>query len=724
MVAVMIVTLVNNGRQFDANILSTLPDISNPVLAEADHYFSNQLSGKLVFSFQGNNAEQAYDTLVDYIEQQASLQIESNAAFSVSTLAALYHDHKSAVMSDQSLGALQSSQASLAAFQYQLTQSASPFVSATIDADPSLNLAAFLTHNSLSLSPLSMENGRLVLPQSQPRILFLFARTNDELAPIDALTHQLKSLQLSYPSTQIRYSGAPFHNAENTQIAKFETSFFSTLSLVGLALLVWIAFRSMWPLLFTQLGILVAVIWGTFALTLLFQKIHILSFLFGITLIGIAIDYALHVMAHQGCSTKHQSALYKTLTLGFITTSLGYLGFVISSIELLTQVATFVIVGLMGAWSFALWALPPLNKKVNLQLGQQVVTHSKGISRLAIIGAHYFYPIILFISLVTLSAFIIRPPTLSSNVSELSASSATLVANEASHYTSLNNGDIRYLVAAENLEDLLQKEEKLRGQITKLAPQASIQSISQWLPSLSQQQQNHATYMKAQNAGVFTRINSLLTKNVDFSQWQPLSLAELQASPLSDFVNLHLYHSGSLWVSWLGVSGLSLDKQNDLQNQNANSVNRYAKVELLNQSMAQFGQQIMIMASIAVAIVIILIAISETIQAALKAALVLINVVLLAIWSSALILGSINVFNLLAIMLIIALAADYLLFYCRQGLEATTIFAITLSALSSALVFGVLIFSQTPALRSCGLTVTLGLILIYCFAPMTVRKKE
>jgi predicted exporter len=87
-------------------------------------------------------------------------------------------------------------------------------------------------------------------------------------------------------------------------------------------------------------------------------------------------------------------------------------------------------------------------------------------------------------------------------------------------------------------------------------------------------------------------------------------------------------------------------------------------------------------------------------------------------------LGHLNIFNLLAVLLILALAIDYVIFYQEHGLQRNTVLAITLSAISSALVFGVLALSVTPAVESFGLTVMFGILLVFLLAPLSAKQVE
>ena len=78
-------------------------------------------------------------------------------------------------------------------------------------------------------------------------------------------------------------------------------------------------------------------------------------------------------------------------------------------------------------------------------------------------------------------------------------------------------------------------------------------------------------------------------------------------------------------------------------------------------------------------------------------------------------------FQFVGCLLILALAIDYLVFYQVNNLSPSNVLAISLSAASSMWVFGMLAVSKTPAIFSFGLTVLVGLICIYIFAPLSIE---
>ncbi|POB71551.1 hypothetical protein CRN59_03455, partial [Vibrio vulnificus] len=71
--------------------------------------------------------------------------------------------------------------------------------------------------------------------------------------------------------------------------------------------------------------------------------------------------------------------------------------------------------------------------------------------------------------------------------------------------------------------------------------------------------------------------------------------------------------------------------------------------------------------------------------------------------------SSLNLFSLLALVLVIGIGIDYTLFFAEQQGSHSTLLAVTLSAITTLLSFGLLALSATHAIHSFGLTVLSGI---------------
>ena len=95
----------------------------------------------------------------------------------------------------------------------------------------------------------------------------------------------------------------------------------------------------------------------------LFQQIHGITLAFGITLLGVTLDYPVHLFSHlsHSESVSHtMRRIWPTLRLGVLTTCLGYLTLVTTDFTGLQQLGVFTLAGLLTAALVSRYLLPPL----------------------------------------------------------------------------------------------------------------------------------------------------------------------------------------------------------------------------------------------------------------------------------------------------------------------------------------------------------------------------
>ena len=78
----------------------------------------------------------------------------------------------------------------------------------------------------------------------------------------------------------------------------------------------------------------------------------------------------------------------------------------------------------------------------------------------------------------------------------------------------------------------------------------------------------------------------------------------------------------------------------------------------------------------------------------------------------------VNLFHLMALILVLGIGLDMGVFLMETDEASHTWLAVSLSTFTSLLAFGLLALSKTPVLHHFGLTVAIGLTLVWFFAPM------
>ena len=100
---------------------------------------------------------------------------------------------------------------------------------------------------------------------------------------------------------KISRSGVFFFATESATQSKQEISLISSVSMIGILILLLSTFRNIGPVFLPFISIALGVCFA-FALTLWFYgSIHILTIVFGASLIGVVIDYSLHYFYHKKC---------------------------------------------------------------------------------------------------------------------------------------------------------------------------------------------------------------------------------------------------------------------------------------------------------------------------------------------------------------------------------------------------------------------------------------
>ena len=152
----------------------------------------------------------------------------------------------------------------------------------------------------------------------------------------------------------MRVSGLPFYAAYGMQSGYREMTLIGGLSMLGIATMIGWVFRSVRPLLFAVGTIAVGALWATMAVGVLFEKVHVIAWVFGAALLGISIDYAFHRLCHE------QDVLHvvRVTATGMVTSVLVFLGLTIVPITLLNQLGVFAAVGLFVSWCAAMVFAP------------------------------------------------------------------------------------------------------------------------------------------------------------------------------------------------------------------------------------------------------------------------------------------------------------------------------------------------------------------------------
>lgn len=201
------------------------------------------------------------------------------------------------------------------------------------------------------------------------RLLFL-ARTagdgfsfTDQSAMIAAVHAAAKPLEEKFGPLRVVLSGPSVIAVESRQQAESESRRLVLLSIPLVAGLLLLFLRRPIALPLAFLPLLCGFVAGAAMVVGVFGAIHVTTLGFGATLLGIAVDYPLHLLSRvQGGLAPRTAArrIWPALLLGAATTTCAFLPLILSSMPGLAQLGVFTVTGLAVAVLVTRWGLPAL----------------------------------------------------------------------------------------------------------------------------------------------------------------------------------------------------------------------------------------------------------------------------------------------------------------------------------------------------------------------------
>jgi len=525
------------------------------------------------------------------------------------------------------------------------------------------------------------------------------------------------------------FSGSPNIAIQSRDKIKSESQRLSVVAAVFmLGFLFWV-YRSPKRVVMTAVPLAVAILFATAVVSFLFNSIHGITLAFGITVLGIAVDYPIHVLSHANKNETLSSAIdriWPTLRLGVITTLLGYAAMAMTDFPGLAQFGVFSIVGLLTA-AF-------LTRSIFSSL------HFTGVDTprlFHLTGKLIFKPSTLIVSVVSVLFLLILMIMFKTDVywsedlSELSPIPKEVIEQDSDMRRLLSVDQPRYLITveADDLETLLIREEALMPvlqQAIKDGELEAVQMVAQILPSQRQQKARKALLPDAE---ILTdNLNEALqglpfknklfkpfvndiesTKNMTALTYEQLQQTGFAArveglvnqtnKGITGLVRLIGIKQPDMLAQRIERAGVSGVYFMDIKKSSSELVSQFRE-EALNRIFYAAGLMVLILG-------IGLRDISRMIR-------VLAPVVCAVIVAAVVPLGlgdKLNIFHLMSLLLVAGISLDYGLFFSCPSETVDnhqTLHALTVCAISTVAVFSLLATASIPVLQAIGLTVAVG----------------
>lgn len=557
-------------------------------------------------------------------------------------------------------------------------------------------------------------------------------------------------------NAEIKIAGIGAISAQMANMIRNEAMWRSSLASVLLLLVLLIAYRKPLAVLVAGLPLATACVAAVALLSVLFPAVHGITLAFGFTLLGVAIDYPLHLLSHA----RHQplaraaSAIWPTLRLGLLSTVLVYLAMAVSGSSGLMQLGIFTAAGIVAAALSTRYLLPLVMPTLATPSGAHAAVEAHNAAPTAApltAGGLSFYPIAGLLVATFLAAGLHgllsddTPAALWTNdLSALSPVPEEQLTLDRQFRTAIGAADARYsiLLNGDDLETVLRRTEQLDAALETAAAEkrlAGWTAATRILPSVQTQNARRGAIparpvlrervaLASCNSGfAATAFDGFIEDAQQSRQLPPLDYDRLVDTAIGDYLRAHLYAVDGEWRSLFTLYAVDdptqLERWLAANAPGATLLDFKASSEQLVQN---YRRTVLLTLTIALLLVGLGLAAWVALRRALWCLAIVCCVLPCTAWLLYLAHGALDLYHLISLMLVAGLGLDYTLFRSRPaeniGAAIATRHAVAACAASTVVVFATLGLSDIPALRSMGQCVALGSLLCYLLASLGAKQ--
>lgn len=732
----------------ETNILKLLPkNQQNPVAEQAFESVSASMSDKVIFVITAPDKNALFAAAAEFDKELRQSNHFRDVVGKISpqeqqAWASYYFKHRFQLLTPEQRERL--SQNPEQQVQHVIQSLYNPFSGVTgqeLQNDPFLLFRDYLSQVTQQSSSFRLDNGYLSVEKDGAQYLLITAELKD--SPY-SLTGQLavpdiQALEQNVAQKyggEVAHTGVLFYADFGTQSAKSEISTIGVFSLLGIIALFVLVFRSVVPLSLALLSITIGLLVALSVTTWIFGKVHLFSLVFGASLIGVSIDYAFHYLTerlaagNEWDSEQGLKHILIAITLGLITSLIGYLGMLVAPFPGLQQLALFSSIGLIAAYITVVAWYPILARNPS-----RSISNLPGQSLLAKWLTLWNQPRIkvgLPMLCVAVSGFFLLQLNYDDDIRLLQTMPNDLKQQETliTTLSGMQSSQQMLVVTADDDENLMKKLESLTPTLEAWKADSTIesyQSLSRYLSSVERQQQDYQLIrdLYATQSSPLASGLGLSKKPKMDADFIPVTVEQYLQNPVS--APVRFLHLGKIKEKSATVVVLNQLQDSAVVKAFAKSQSDVVYLNKAEEISALFGEyRIKIMELLAAASAVIFLVLIKRYGLQHSWRVLLPSLVACACGlATAVAMGTtLNLFNLLGLVLILGIGIDYTLFFAEKARSVSTLLAITLSAITTVLSFGLLSLSQTHAIHSFGITVLSGIFVAWLLSPIAIKTEE
>lgn len=745
------------GIRFETDLMALLPqEERDPVKKQEQDAVTKSLSQQIVILISGANGTDvlpAARVMKDSMRNTQLIQFNDvdTGKAAQKQIWGFYFPYRSGLLSAHDRTLLLNAQGKQVAERavaqtYSFTGISDPSL---LRKDPFLLMPSFFIGLSAPDTKFSFSNGFLTLKENGKTWVMLTGKLNGEPYSVDsqeivvsAYTKTKSQLSSQYPDVDIIHTGAVFFADAGSKQAMGETSTIGVVSTIGVLLVLIFVFRAVSPIILSFMTLGVGMLCALSFSLMIFDNLHVGALLFGVSLIGIAVDYSLEYCSEifYPASNTPMQRLKKSvmgISLGTATTAIGYLTFFFAPFPGLKQVAIFSTVGLLASWVTVVLWLPLLDNMKEPKHRVQMMDFFAKMLRFWLLPKYLLMRRIVFAFLLvamTMGLFLLK---IDDDVRHLQTLSAGLKAEQIQiqNITKHSQGTAFFIVKGSDLEQTLQREEKLNDALFVLVNDGDLGSyngITNFFPSIARQKENRILGRTQLYAPLLKdHLEKIqLDGHVELSKWNDKYLTESDLPTIKNIFPFLSYFilekTGGETAHIVMLNNLKNIKAIEQATKDMDGISLINPVQNVSDLLEKYRVRAIYLLIISTVLMMPLLFWRYGIKHAMKMIVPPLLTVIFTPGLCALFGLSFTFFNAMALVLVLSFAIDYVIFCSEShgGHRPVTLLAITMTGTTTALSFGLLALSSVSVVQSFGATMLAGMILSYLFSPMAFKKEE
>ena len=545
------------------------------------------------------------------------------------------------------------------------------------------------------------------------------------LASIDELSHT--------SGVSVYLSGVPVHSFYSQKSAQLQISIISTISIIATFFLFWFTYKSIGVFIVCMSTLALSTGLAYCITSILFPSIHIFSFVFGTSVIGVTMDYSIHYITHwyfENGTKEVIKKIFTSLFLGLLTTVISYIALSFSSITLLRQLSVFSITGVTGSFLTVVIVFPYIFKNHPKKNNRFVLNASESYLRLYTSFFTNEQRLVFFsvLILIGLSVWGVTKIRTDFSATGLYSIPNNLIVQEIAvnkRMGNMSNTDL-IIVKADSIDGLIEKEELL----APLLKNEDYLALSKFLPSVKTQRNNIRLVTKTLLPLLENQTEALgldretflnIRKDMVKSQNRFVNIGQLlHFSALSSLQKLIFTNGGSYFSVIILQKGLDAHIRNSIEAADP-GIKVFSVLPAINAALDRTAHEAILFNIGAYLLIFFVIFMFLYKKQALVIIAIQLFCLLLNLGMHGLFGIPVNIFSILALILSLGISIDFFIFFSHTAdIKGVTFIAVFLSMLTTVLSFGTLSLSSFIPVRSFALSLFIGIVCAFVFAPIVM----